>query len=162
MPADTRSWESLFKKSEEDKKKALDKIIAILDEAINESALAFPPSESKDKDSSEVIKLYKENDTIEMTNNDFLQDDFMGNYTYAFKPGVECILVMFDDKNVWRRGDGKVDLPKSVTYDTVLSEVAVRDAEKTAFFKKDEETGEWKHVVTMSRERKPKVLHRSS
>ncbi|UVC49483.1 hypothetical protein MACK_003320 [Theileria orientalis] len=121
-----------------------------------ESSLSLKSLVNEDKKEADGVLLFKENQTVkprEMDTNDFLSDSYMGNLTYAFKPNVECILVRFDDKDVWKKGDGTVQLPKSVTYDSVLLEFTVRDSENSAYFKKDPETGEWKHFKTTPRKK---------
>ncbi|UKJ89047.2 hypothetical protein MACJ_002293 [Theileria orientalis] len=100
------------------------------------------------------VKLFKDDgngNAVEMETNDFLHDFYLGNLTYAFDPDIKCILVKFGNSKVWKKGDGIVQLPKSVTYDSILGEVAVRDADNSVYFKKDTSTGEWKHFITISR-----------
>ncbi|UKJ88118.1 hypothetical protein MACJ_000561 [Theileria orientalis] len=90
---------------------------------------------------------------VKINENEFLRDEYLGNLTYAFKPNVKCTLVLFDGDKVWKKGDHGLDEPKSVTYDTILKEVTVRDAKNSAYFIKDTNTGEWKHLKTMPRKK---------
>ncbi|UKJ88119.1 hypothetical protein MACJ_000562 [Theileria orientalis] len=134
-------------------------VSAVVNDAVA-SDLSIKSLVNSDDSETDIVKPHKNDvfDVIELDPNDFFSDYFRGNFNYAFKPDVECILVRFDGKDVWKRGEGDIVIPKSVTYDAILREVTVRDANKSVYFKKDNETGEWKHVVTMSRDKKPKVL----
>nr|PVC51902.1 hypothetical protein MACL_00001213 [Theileria orientalis] len=103
------------------------------------------------------FKTGADGNPVVMDRADYLEDFFSHNLTYAFKQDVACTLVRFGDKDVWKSGDHGVNEPKSVTIDGVTGELTVRDKEKAVHFRMDDNKV-WKHVVTMSRERKPKVL----
>ncbi|UVC50023.1 hypothetical protein MACK_003646 [Theileria orientalis] len=100
------------------------------------------------------LKLYKDDpdgNKVEIKTTECYEDQYLGNFTYAFKKDVKCTLVKFGDKDVWKKGDKQVDEPRSVTYDSVLGEVTVRDADNSVHFGKETDTGKWKHVVTIPR-----------
>ncbi|UVC50030.1 hypothetical protein MACK_003653 [Theileria orientalis] len=103
---------------------------------------------------ADELKLFKDDpdgNKVEIKSTECYEDQYLGNLTYAFKPGVKCTIVKFEDKDVWKKGDEQVDETKSVTYDSILGEVVVRDASNSVHFGKESETGEWKHVVTIPR-----------
>ncbi|UKJ88121.1 hypothetical protein MACJ_000564 [Theileria orientalis] len=111
--------------------------------------------------STELLKPFKtaaDNSPLLMEESDFFQDFYMGFLTYAFKPNVKCTLVKLGGVEVWKKGEHGVDEPKSVTFNIVLRRLTVRDSKKSVYFIRDDSAGEWKYAVTMSRDRKPKVL----
>nr|PVC51721.1 hypothetical protein MACL_00001348 [Theileria orientalis] len=92
-----------------------------------------------------------------MEDNDFFADYYLGFLTYAFKPDLMCTLVKFGVKEVWKKGDHRVEEPKSVTYDSILREVTVRD-NKRALIYKDTLTGGWRLVNTIVRSERFKTV----
>ncbi|BAM39193.1 conserved hypothetical protein [Theileria orientalis strain Shintoku] len=97
-----------------------------------------------------AFKADADGNPVLMEDKEHLSDEFMGTRTYAFKPELPCILVRFNNMDVWKRGEHSLEKPKSVTFDGVSKEITVRDAYESLFYKFDE-TKVWKHVGTIKR-----------
>ncbi|UVC50047.1 hypothetical protein MACK_003670 [Theileria orientalis] len=98
------------------------------------------------------LKLFKDdsnNNKVEIKETDFYEDQYLGNLTYAFKPGVKCTIVKFEDKDVWKKGEQSLDEPKSVTYN-FMHRIVVRNAKKSVAYRKDD-SGNWVHYYTVDR-----------
>ncbi|UKJ89255.2 hypothetical protein MACJ_002503 [Theileria orientalis] len=117
--------------------------------------------DSKVPDKLPGLRPFKDDangNSVEINEDDFYQDLYFGNITYVFKKDVKCTLVKYGGKDVWKKGEHGVDEPKSVTYDTKLREVTVRDANNSVHFKKDTGTGQWKHLKALPRKKVNRVF----
>ncbi|UKK02423.2 hypothetical protein MACK_002516 [Theileria orientalis] len=123
------------------------------------SSVTSPPSSGDGQSSNNLsggssvageLKLFKDDgngNAVEM-----VDADYEKKYIYDVK-SVKCILVKFEDKDVWKKGDNNVDEPNYVAYNNTTKRIVVRDSAVALIYGIDDVTKQWKLNNTVRREK---------
>nr|PVC49770.1 hypothetical protein MACL_00002834 [Theileria orientalis] len=90
--------------------------------------------------------------------------DFSMNYThddlrFEIRQGINCTLVSCGNNKIWQKGEHDIEHPKIVAFNETVNLVALRDNERTVFFKLDPNINKWAHYITVEREQRSPGSH---